>query len=259
MTADSTGAEATGADTKRPGETLPDEDSLELGQDLEAPTSQQAEAAGETGRLAFGDEEVRLPWLEADEDEDDYQGYNAGQVLALLILGLVAMAVIGGGLWWAIHHRKDEVQVANGGVIAAPQQPYKERPKNPGGKTFEGTGDTSFAVSEGQTRPARLGESPAARPSAEASSKASAAAAGEDAGGVGVQVAAYSTRAQAEAGWTKLSAQYEPLAGLHHRVVEGQADIGTVYRLQAVAADSGAAHSLCGKLKGAGLACQVKN
>ena len=258
MTADSTGAEATGADTKRPGETLPDEDSLELGQDLEAPTSEQAEAAGETGRLAFGDEEVRLPWLEADEDEDDYQGYNAGQVLALLILGLVAMAVIGGGLWWAIHHRKDEVQVADGSVIAAPPQPYKERPKNRGGKTFEGTADTSFAVSEGHTRPARLGESPAAKPATEAEPKANATPA-EQAAGVGVQVAAYSNRAQAEAGWTRLSGQYEALASLHHRVVEGQADIGTVYRLQALAPDAGAAHALCGKLKAAGLACQVKN
>jgi hypothetical protein len=74
-----------------------------------------------------------------------------------------------------------------------------------------------------------------------------------------VQVAAYSNRAQAEAGWTKLSTQYDALTGLHHRVVEGQADIGTVYRLQAVAGDAGAAHALCGKLKAAGLACQVKN
>jgi hypothetical protein len=42
-------------------------------------------------------------------------------------------------------------------------------------------------------------------------------------------------------------------------VVEGQADIGTVYRLQAITADAGAAHALCSQLKAAGLACQVKN
>ena len=48
--------------------------------------------------------------------------------------------------------------VADGGVIEAPAQPYKEKPTDPGGKTFQGTGDTSFAVSEGETRTARLGD-----------------------------------------------------------------------------------------------------
>jgi hypothetical protein len=42
-------------------------------------------------------------------------------------------------------------------------------------------------------------------------------------------------------------------------VVEGKADIGTVYRLQAVAGNASAANELCGKLKRAGGACQVKN
>jgi hypothetical protein len=218
----------------------------------------------DTGQLAFADEEVRLPWLEADDDEEeDYRQYGTGQLFGLLLLGVLALVVIGGGLWWALHHRKQEVQVADGSVIAAPKQPYKELPKNPGGKTFEGTGDTSFAVSQGQTRSAKLGGSNAAKPVVEASPKpetsASPAPAGETPSGVGVQVAAYSNRTQAEAGWTRLSGQYEALKGLHHRVVEGQADIGTVYRLQAVPGDAAAAHALCSQLKAAGLACQVKN
>jgi hypothetical protein len=156
------------------------------------------------------------------------------------------------------HHHQDVVQVADGSVIAAPKQPYKELPKNPGGKTFEGTGDTSFAVSEGQTRPAKLSGNGTPKPIAEVSPKATPRVS-EATGGIGVQVAAYSNRAQAEAGWARLSGQYQALSGLHHRVVEGQADIGTVYRLQALAADAGAAHALCGQLKAAGLACQVKN
>ncbi|MDR2858363.1 MAG: SPOR domain-containing protein, partial [Novosphingobium sp.] len=49
------------------------------------------------------------------------------------------------------------------------------------------------------------------------------------------------------------------LAGLRHRVIEGRADIGTVYRLQAVPGDAAAAQALCARLKAAGLACQVKN
>lgn len=261
-------ADPTGADAKGPDGVPPEDDAMELtqeaGEGQGGPEGAQApfspDAPAESGRLAF-DDEVRLPWLEADDDEEDYEGYNAGQVMSLLILGLLAVAVIGGGIWWAINHRKDDVLVADGSVIAAPQQPYKERPKNPGGKTFAGTGDTSFAVSEGQTRPGKLGETPAAaKPTTDAAPKASgSAAAAPAAAGVGVQVAAYSNRTQAEAGWTRLSGQYEALSGLHHRVVEGQADIGTVYRLQAVTADAGAAHALCGKLKAAGLACQVKN
>jgi hypothetical protein len=43
-----------------------------------------------------------------------------------------------------------------------------------------------------------------------------------------------------------------------HRVVQGSADIGTVYRLQAVAPDAAAANALCSQLKAAGIACQVK-
>ena len=214
----------------------------------------------ETGRLEFGDDDVRLPWLESDGDDDEqYQSYNSGQLVTLIVLGVLALALVGGGIWWAVGHREDPVQVADGSVIAAPRQPYKERPSDPGGKTFAGTGDTSFAVSEGQTRPARLGESQVAKPIEPSPVPSpSAAPAAPEASGVGVQVAAYSNRAQAEAGWQRLSGQYEVLSGLKHRVVEGSADIGTVYRLQVVAPDVAGANALCSKLKAVGLACQVK-
>jgi nitrogen fixation-related uncharacterized protein len=232
------------------------------------------EAPLETEQLAL-DDNVRLPWLEAEDDDDgEFEGRNAGQLIALLAMGLLALAVIGGGLWWALQKRQDDVLVADGSVIAAPKQPYKEAPKDPGGKTFAGTGDTSFAVAKGQTRTAQLDESgvktvvPAAPAlvsggTTAASPKPPAASATVPATpeptGVGVQIAAYTSRASADAGWTRLSAQYEALAGLKHRVVEGRADIGTVYRLQVLAGDASAAQTLCGRLKGAGLACQVKN
>ena len=48
------------------------------------------------------------------------------------------------------------------------------------------------------------------------------------------------------------------LSGVSHRVVEGRADNGTIYRLQAVTGDAAAAKALCGKLKAKGIACQVK-
>ena len=197
------------------------------------------------------EEEERLPWLDSDDDDDDYGAVDNGRILGFVLLGLVALAAIVGGVWWATHRQTDPNLVADGSLIEAPDQPYKEAPKDPGGKTFAGTGDTSFAVSEGQTRPARLGEAtPAAKPgTAVPAAAAPAAANAAPAGGVGVQVGAFSSQATAEAGWGRLAAQHGALlSGVSHRVQEGKADIGTVYRLQAVAGDAAGASALCGKL-----------
>lgn len=218
----------------------------------------------ETERLDLEEEGERLPWLESAEDED-YAEEGSGKSLAGLIgLGAVALVAIVGGVWWASHRAPDGNAVADGSVIAAPKEPYKEAPKDPGGKTFDGTGDTSFAVSEGQSRPAKIGETGApvvstpAPPPAKAGT-APAATPAPASGGVGVQVGAYSSKAAAEAGWDRLVSQANgALSGVSHRVVEGTADIGKVYRLQAVAGDAGAANALCTRLKNAGISCQVK-
>ena len=233
------------------------------------------ETAEETAQLDLGDDDAALPWLEGD-DEEEFESGNSGQLIALLLLGLLAIGLVVGGIWWMSQRSTDPELVADGSVIEAPEEPYKEKPEDPGGKTFEGTGDTSFAVSQGETRPARLGEaSPVPepgfcsmekgsetatpKPSASASPTPAATSSAPDSKSVGVQVGAFSTRESAEAGWGKLSAQYSALSGLRHRIVEGQADIGKVYRLQALADDAGSARSLCSKLRSAGLNCQVKN
>jgi hypothetical protein len=52
--------------------------------------------------------------------------------------------------------------------------------------------------------------------------------------------------------------QTEALNGVRHRVVEAKVDIGTVYRLQAVAGDRASANRLCNALKTDGLPCFVK-
>ncbi|MDE2595588.1 MAG: SPOR domain-containing protein [Sphingomonadales bacterium] len=247
----------------------------ENGIEGEAPHTWEAEAEGEpleTERLAF-DEDEHLPWLDSgDEEYGEYESADTGRILGFVILGLIALAAIVGGIWWASHRTPDPALVADGSTIDAPVDPYKEAPKHPGGKTFDGTGDSSFAVSEGQNRPARLGqESPAASASGAAAKPGAATAPGKPGaapaaavaapatGGVGVQVGAYSSQSAAEAGWSHLSQAQSALSGLHHRVLEGKADIGTVYRLQAVTADAAAANALCGRLKAAGVACQVKN
>ena len=218
----------------------------------------------ETGELDLGDEDVRLPWLEGDDDDDlDQGGHNTGQLIVFVLLGVVALGLIVGAIWWAQRDRVDETLVADGATIEAPATPYKTKPANPGGEVVAGTGDTSFAVAEGQTRQVRMGNgapvppSPSATPAASASG-APASAASADLTGPGVQVGAYSTRESAEQGWTRLSKQYAALSGVRYRIVEGRADIGTVYRLQAVPGDSASADRLCVTLKTAGLSCQVK-
>lgn len=218
--------------------------------------------SGEGETFEFADAGEQLPWLEGD-DEDDDEGVDTARIVGFALIGLILLAAIVGGIWYASRDRADPELIANGSVIEAPAEPYKARPENPGGKVHEGTGDTSFAVAEGQSREVRVADKTIARPSIDrnqaqpqgAAPKAEAA----PTGGVGVQVAAYSDRAAAERGWTQLSGRYSALSGFKHRVVEGKADIGVVYRLQAVAGSAAAANDLCGKLKREGAACQVKN
>ena len=221
-------------------------------------------------------EEDRLPWLESAEDYAEEGEVDGRKVMAVVLGALALLATLVGGIWWGTHrHAQSEAAPADGATVAAPEGPIKEAPKDPGGKTFAGTGDTSYAVSQGQTRPAQLateGSDGAAKPAAAPSAKPAAtpaparpaplAAAGSgdgDTGAIGVQVGAYGNRATAEAGWNKLVQRSELLSGVKHRIVEGQADIGTVYRLQALPGDAAAANALCDKLKAAGIACHIRH
>lgn len=221
----------------------------------------------ETEQLALSDEDDRLPWLESADDADyEYEGSDSSGMMKLVLMGLVALAVLIGAIWWATHRSPDPALTADGSLVQADAQPYKEAPKDPGGKQFDGTGDSSFAVSEGQNRPAQLGGAdkgaaapapanadPAAKPAVNVGQGAASG------GGVGVQVGAYSSKESAEAEWAKLVSKSKGvLSGVSHRVVAGSADNGTIYRLQAVAPDAAAANALCSKLKGAGLSCMVK-
>ncbi|MES2494189.1 MAG: SPOR domain-containing protein [Pseudomonadota bacterium] len=207
------------------------------------------------------DEEERLPWLESADDEDDYAGVDTARLLRFVMFGVALLIAIVGALWFFSHYG-NQSQVAEGGVIKAPAQPYKQAPADVGGKTFAGTGDSAFAVSEGKSPAPKLGGAEAAVPavagSADADGAPAPAGAAQSNTGIGVQVGAYSSQITAEAGWTRLSGQYDALKGVNHRVVEGTADIGTVYRLQAVVGNLAAANALCTNLKAAGAACQVK-
>ena len=233
--------------------------------------------SSEHERLDLNDAD-RLPWLEGDED--DYVA--TASIGRVIVAGLAALLVVGGvvgGIWWATHREAVNAPVADGSTVTPPSAQYKDAPANPGGKTFQGTGDTSYVVSQGQNRQAQLADggdnvasgsrshgadaapakaadkSGAVTGNAGASSSASPDAA--PAGSV-VQIGAFSTKDLAEAGWSHLSSQHSMLAQQHHRILQGQADIGTVWRLQVITG-AGGGNALCERLKAEGLSCQVKH
>lgn len=232
----------------------------DLGRDDEAGET----ASPDTDRLALDDDGEKLPWLESsDDDEED--AVDSGRIIGFALIGLVALLAILGGIWFATSRHSGDTAVADGSTIEAPDEPYKTRPEDPGGKKFAGTGDTSFKVGEGQTSEGQIATPAASKPpkmepvASKPGEKAAAEpAAPVDMSGIGVQVGAYSNRKDAESGWSTLAARHEALSGVKHRIVEGQADIGTVYRLQAVTGDVASANALCQKLKAGGAACQVK-
>ncbi|WP_082835970.1 SPOR domain-containing protein [Croceicoccus bisphenolivorans] len=210
------------------------------------------------GQLALGEPELRLPWLEsADEDADEGLDWSrVGKFAAALVIVLliVAMSV------FMLREYMSAPPEGDGSLIEAPDTPYKVRPKDPGGMTVAGTGDTSYEVGEGVDNEATLAQSdpvPVPTPSASASAKPSSAPE-PPLSGVAVQIGAYSTEADARKGWDTIRSRYEPLGGYDRRIVQGRADIGVVYRLQAVAGSTSAAFALCDDMRRNGIECQVK-
>ena len=236
-------------------------------------------ATQDDGELALSEDDS-LPWLESDEPEED-GGFDTGQIVTFALgLLLVTALVVAGGLWWWNNRGAGDAPVADGSTIEAPEAAYRERPEDPGGKQYAGTGDVAPGVGEGQTREGRLADGggsgdsgrtsgskivETARPSIATRSSdekitPTGGSGGESASaGPSVQVGAYSSRSDAQKGWATLRGQTDVLNGVRHRIVKGQADIGTVYRLQALPGDKAAARSLCQRLKEDGVACQVKN
>lgn len=212
--------------------------------------------AHEAEELEFADEDEALPWLDSDY-EDDEGGYDTGRLVGFALLALLALALLIALIWWLSNRGPDPDLVADGSTIEAPEGPVKERPDDAGGKIHEGTGNVAPGVGQGQTTEGRLAdETP--KPSIDAVSSTDSADQASASGGVAVQVGAFSTRESAVAGWNTLRGQTAALQGVKYRVEQGKADIGTVYRLQAIAGDASAANKLCSALKSDGIACQVK-
>jgi len=230
------------------------------GEEPEYLDDDEFDEAGE--QLSLTDGEERLPWLESDDDYEQ-PGVDTGRIVAFAAVGLFAVVLILGAVWWFTSDRTDEDLVADGSTIEAPDEPYRTRPSDPGGQQVAGTGETSFEVAEGETVEGRIAEpsidreqaafTPSTAPSVAPSASPSAAA-----GGIGVQVGAYSSREAAETGWSTLSGRINALQGRNHRILQGTADSGTIYRLQAVAGTVAEAETLCRSIKSQGGDCQVK-
>ena len=210
-------------------------------------------------QLTLADADERLPWLESDDDEEQ-PGVDTGRIVAFAAVGLLFVLLLLGALYFFTRDRGSEAVVADGSTIEAPDQPYKARPANPGGRQVEGTGDTSYGVAEGQRIEGQIdaGTPVASATAAPTATPSPAATSAPGTGGIGVQVGAYSTRAQAEAGWSQLTGRFSALQGRSHRILEGTADSGTIFRLQAVAGSAGEADTLCRSVKAQGGDCQVK-
>lgn len=213
-------------------------------------------------------DEGRLPWLEAVDEEDEREGPGTGKMIAFVLIGLAAIGLIIGGLFWL--GNRDLSAEGEGQLIAAPEGDYKVKPEEAGGMEVEGKGDTAFAASEGADPQGeiaidRLPEAPVTKPSPESKAAPAATpsptptampvpAAAPATGGGTIQLGAFSSQASASNAWKALSGRFKYLEPLTHSVTATESGGRTLYRLRA---SGPGASELCGRLKVAGESCVV--
>jgi cell division septation protein DedD len=258
--------------------------------DEDASMSDDNRAEPETMELA---DEDRLPWLEAvEEDGDRGGGPSVAKLIIAIVIGLVAIGVVVGGLWWIGNgNRADENT-----IITAEKGDYKQRPENPGGMNITGEGNTMFAASEGQQPRGNVNvngvaEQPAAP--AQGQNAGQQGTQGQQAGqparpgpgqqaqaparpaptppparpapqqpqrpapapsGPAIQLGAFSSPAAANNAWRNLAGRFRYLAPLSHHLVAVQAGGRTLHRLRASGPDSA---NICRRLQAAGEACTI--
>jgi sporulation related protein len=217
------------------------------------------------------DEEDRLPWLEAVDEDEERDGPSPLKLIASVLIGLIAIGAIVGGIFWM--GNRDGQATRDDQLIAAPEGDYKVKPADPGGMAVEGEGDTAFAASAGGDPKGAIDTNavtevpvvgrdkssdppaapPAAAPAAPAPPKAAPPAApAPAAAGPAIQLGAFSSAAGANNAWKALSARFAYLAPLAHNVTPTQSGGRTLYRLRA---SGPGASGLCGRLRAAGESC----
>ncbi|HYW14565.1 MAG TPA: SPOR domain-containing protein [Allosphingosinicella sp.] len=224
------------------------------------------------------DNDDRLPWLEAVEEEGGESGPSALKLIVAVLIGLAAIGGIVGGIFW-MSNRDGGGEAGAPEIIASAEGPFKVKPDSPGGMTVEGQGETAFDAAQGGTPNASIdtsavaetpvtaqpkGQAPApaqkeapliaapAPSNAPASTPGTPAAPAPAAGGGTIQLGAFPSGAAAEKAWKAMSGRFGYLAPLSHSVVAAQVNGKTYYRLRA--SGPGAA-GICGRLKVAGEQC----
>lgn len=198
------------------------------------------------------DDENRLPWLESAEDYEGEDEYSPIRVAIFLAVGIALLAAIVGGIYW-MQKRDSGGLSGDGTLIAAQEGDYKVRPDDPQAKQFEGEGDASFAASEGQGTPGKLGTAPPV----ESPIKKTTPAAPSAPGSAMIQLGAFSTAGQADNAWSGFSRRFSDIGALPKKIVQGSVEGGTIFRLNAVAPSVSAAQNVCNNLKAAGESCIV--
>jgi cell division septation protein DedD len=220
------------------------------------------------------DTEDRLPWLEAVEDDEPRNSPSALKMALAVVIGLVAIGLIVGGLFWMSNRETSTSGEAE--LIAAPEGDYKDAPADPGGMKVEGEGDTVYAASEGadtkgainlnaapeapvaKVQPAPVEPTPAPAPKEKATPAPAPTpkAAAPVAGGATIQLGAFSSQSGANAAWKALSGRFTYLAPLTQNVASATVGGKTLYRLRASGPN---AANLCGRLRVAGESCVTVN
>lgn len=221
-------------------------------------------AGEEEQRFDLADEGEELPWLEADEYEEE-SGFDTRLIL-YAVVGLAVVALLLALIWYTTRGGPDPDLVPDGSTIEAPEGAYKQRPDDAGGAQVEGTGDQAFQVAEGQQDRGRIdaqdgGGSP--RPSIdreqdESSTGESEAEEPAPSGAVYVQIGAFGSEADAQSAWSSATQRYSVLSGLRKRIVDAEVNGAKVYRLQAATGSRDAAESTCRAIRNGGGDCYIR-
>ncbi|MGE5722008.1 MAG: SPOR domain-containing protein [Sphingomonadales bacterium] len=213
-----------------------------------------------------GEEEDRLPWLEAVDEDEERDGPSPMKLAVAVLVGLVAIGLVVSGLFWLGNRGASEGPPE---TIAAQPGPYKVRPDHPGGMQVQESGESALAASGGAEpkgtinvdavpeaplakAPPAAAPAPALQAGAKAPPAAQAPAAAPAGPGGSVQLGAFSSQAAADNAWKALSARFKYLEPLTHSVVPVSAGGRTLYRLRASGPN---AANLCGRLRVAGETC----
>jgi hypothetical protein len=217
------------------------------------------------------DDDDRLPWLEAVDEDESSEGPSAAKLIAFVVIGLVAIGLIVGGLFW-MGNRDGAVGGAGGDetLIAAPEGDYKVKPDDPGGMKVEGRDDTALAASQGVETQGRINVNAVAEAPVTAQPKAAPTPAPTQVaaapapsptptaapGGATIQLGAFDSNASANSAWKAMSGRFKYLEPLSHSVMTANVNGRTFYRLRA---SGPGARDICRRLEVAGESCIVVN